>query len=349
MNFRLVQKQRKRQLSDAEESDIDDSKVKKSKNESSSRKLSSAKRDSEDTDCSDDEREQESKDKCRAKSSAFRLTKADVHVNAEVSTNQLIQKMNQDMHKMFDSLTLKMDTIAEEIEKKLCAKFLQMLDKRINNEIRKVKEDIDSRISIVKEDIYDEIKDLNDKVADLNSGDSENKRELNIILRNVSERTNEHVCDTVNAILKDDLRLRDVSATRAERLSNQNNGNKETDRSTKPGLIVATLRNKDDKRKVIENKKKLNDSRNRHKGVFIHGDQSRDERLQRSNLKTLIDSIKQGDGASLQLRGSRVVREQGNSSENSEDRNQRPEYAYTQVRSKSGNIKGNQAKQKPTR
>ena len=313
---------KKRHLSDAEESDIDDSSVKKSKNESSSRKLSSAKRDSEGTDCSDDEREQKSKDKCRAKSSAFRLTKADVHINAEVSTNQLIQKMNQDMHKMFDSLTLKMDTIAEEIEKKLCAKFSQMLDKRINNEIRKVKEDIDSRISIVKEDLYDEIKDLNDKVADLNPGDSENKREVNIILRNVPERTNEHVCDTVNAILKDGLRLRDVSATRAERLSNQNNGNKETDRSTKSGLIVATLRNKDDKRKVMENKKKLNDSRNRHKGVFIHGDQSREERLQRSNLKTLIDSIKQGDGASLQLRGSRVVRENGNSSENSGERNQ---------------------------
>ena len=72
----------------------------------------------------------------------------------------------------------------------------------------------------------------------------------------------------------------------------------------------------------MENKKKLNDSRNRHKGVFIHGDQSREERLQRSNLKTLIDSIKQGDGASLQLRGSRVVRENGNSSENSGERNQ---------------------------
>ena len=126
--------------------------------------------------------------------------------------------------------------------------------------------------------------------SDKKDGDTMNKRELNIILRNVPERKNEAICDTVNAILKDGLRLRDVSVTKAERLYIQNSekGNKGKDRNTKPGVIVASLRNKDDKRKVTENKKKLNDSRNRHECVFIHSDQSREERLQRSNLKTLI-------------------------------------------------------------
>ena len=71
------------------------------------------------------------------------------------------------MHAMFESLTKKMDSMANEIETKLSGKFSQMLDKRINSEISKVKHEINTRINIVKEDLYYDIKDLNDKVADM--------------------------------------------------------------------------------------------------------------------------------------------------------------------------------------
>ena len=196
------------------------------------------------------------------------MTRADVHVDADVSTNQLILKMNQDMHTVFENLTQKMDSMASEIEINLSRKFSKM-DKRINNEKTKVKEEIDSRINIVKEDLYDEIKDLTDKVADMESDikneDKINNRELKIVLRNVPERKNEDVCDIVKCIPKDGLRLRDASVSKAERVPVQNRENKESDRNSKPGIIIAALRNKGDKRKVMENKKKLNDSRNRQK------------------------------------------------------------------------------------
>ena len=74
--------------------------------------------------------------------------------------------------------------------------------------------------------------------------------------------------------------------------------------------------------KVFENRRKLNESRNRHKGVSIHPDQSKEERQQRSNLKLIIDSVKSGNCNDLQLRGSRVVREQGQPGENKDSRNE---------------------------
>ena len=315
---------KKRNYSDADDSGAEDSIVKKSKCESSAKRKGKEKKSKQINDCSEDGRDRDVEDE-EAKSCAFRLTRADVHVDAEVSTNQLIKKMNKDMHAMFENLTKKMDSMANEIETKLSRKFSQMLDKRINSEISKVKQEIDTRINVVKEDLYEEIKDLNDKVADMESNitneDNVNNRELNIVLRNVPERQNENECDIVNGILKDGLRLREITVTKARRIPVQSHDNKDSDR-TRPGVIVASLQSKDDKRKVMENKRKLNESRNRHKGVFIHGDQSKEERLQRANMKTLIDCIKQGDSDSLQLKGSRIVRESNDSDEHTGSRNQ---------------------------
>ena len=68
----------------------------------------------------------------------------------------------------------------------------------------------------------------------------------------------------VNGILKDGLRLRDVTVTKARRISVQNSDALDSDRGNKPGVIIASLQSKDDKKKVMENKKKLNDNKNRH-------------------------------------------------------------------------------------
>ena len=94
--------------------------------------------------------------------------------------------------------------------------------------------------------------------------------------------------------------MRYITVTKAIRISVQSSDNKDSDRRSRPGVIVASLQSKDNKRKVMENKRKLN----RHKGVSFHGDQSKEERLQRANMKTLIDCIKQGHSDPLQLKGS---------------------------------------------
>ena len=126
------------------------------------------------------------------------------------------------MHSMFENLTIKIDTMASEFEKKLSQKVANMLDKRIGREIEKVQKDVDSRIMLIKDDLYDEMRGIDDKIevlkSDIKDCDKANNRELYIVLWNVPERQKEVVPDVVNGILKDDLRLTDVSVKTAERI-----------------------------------------------------------------------------------------------------------------------------------
>ena len=170
------------------------------------------------------------------------------------------------------------------------------------------------------------MKDTDDKIealkSDIKDCDKANNRELNVVLQNVPERQNEVVPDVVNGILKDGLRLTDVSVKKTERIHSLRTDTRGTERNNKPDIIIATLNNKEDRQKVFENKRKLNESRNRHKGVSIHPNQSKEERQQRSNLILIIDSVKSGNCNDLHLRGSRVVREQGQPGEIKDSRNE---------------------------
>ena len=49
----------------------------------------------------DSSRDRRSGGSREAKSSAFRMARADVHVDADVSNNRLIMNSNQDMHTVF--------------------------------------------------------------------------------------------------------------------------------------------------------------------------------------------------------------------------------------------------------
>ena len=241
--------------------------------------------------------------------------------DTDLSTKEMITVMSSSMKTMFENLNRKVDTLASEIEERLTKKFSQLLDKRHSKEISKVKSDINSRIDIVKEDIYRDIENLDTQVKDLSTERStlvqEDDIALRIVLRNVPETRNENVIDTVNGIMRDGLRLRDVSVKKAERKQSdsQNNG-----RSKAP-VIVATLKSREDKQAVMDNKKKLKDDRNKHKMVFIHSDQTKAERLQRANFRTILDSIQKGESDQLEIRGSRVVRST-NRSDNYGHRNQ---------------------------
>ena len=67
--------------------------------------------------------------------------------------------------------------------------------------------------------------------------------------------------NAVNGLLKDGLKLCDVTIQSAERKTNNVS-------ESKSGVIVATFRHKDDKSKVMKNKSKLSDSR-KYDEVFI--------------------------------------------------------------------------------
>ena len=238
-----------------------------------------------------------------------------VSPSADVSTNELISIMSDNMKTMFENLNRKVDSMASDIENRLSKKFSQIIDKRISSEVSKMTKDINARIDIVKNDIYKEFDDLEAQVKDLSyekadlgpSGDID----LRIVLRKGPETRNENVTDTVNGIIRDGLTLRDIEVVKAERkLSDRQQGH-----DSRPPVIVASFKSTEDKHTVMSNKKKLNDDRNKHKRVFLHNDQTKAERIQRANFQTILDFLQKNESRNLQMRGLHVIRGSQNSND----------------------------------
>ena len=120
--------------------------------------------------------------------------------------------------------------------------------------------------------------------------------QLNIVLHRLPNTNNENIVTKVNNVLKEGLKLRNVSVETAER--------KKSYKQSVPGVVVATLRSAEDKKAVMVNKRKLAASLI-YKEVIITHDKSHQQRIQEANLRTLAAVI--GDNK-LAVKGSRLVR-----------------------------------------
>jgi len=74
------------------------------------------------------------------------------------------------------------------------------------------------------------------------------------------------------------------------------------DRSSTPGVVIATMKSKEEKESVMKCKNKLKDSL--FSEVFIHHDQSREERVLASNMQAIVTAV--NAGSKLSVRGQRV-------------------------------------------
>lgn len=68
---------------------------------------------------------------------------------------------------------------------------------------------------------------------------------------------------------------------------------------TKPGVVIATFKSADEKRKVMAEKSKLKNSRGYEK-VFIQHDQTREQRLLSGSFRPVINALKDG-GSNVSL------------------------------------------------
>ena len=119
--------------------------------------------------------------------------------------------------------------------------------------------------------------------------------DVNVVIRNLPESENELIENKVNSVLKDGLRLREVLVESAER--------KKSFRQDKPGVVIAKLRSIEDKRKVMEKKRELKQSRN-YKDIFIENDIPKAQRLMNNNLRNIVKVM---GSDSLEFKGSRIV------------------------------------------
>ena len=144
---------------------------------------------------------------------------------------------------MFSDLTGRLDRLESGLEKRISNKVAQILDKRISTEISRIKKDVDDQISDFKDSIRAEvtagIEDLNEKI---DSPVSQPTLSRNLIIRNLSETSNERIETKVNTMFRDGLKIRDVSAQSAERKVPQEG-------SRNPGVVIVTMKSADEKKK----------------------------------------------------------------------------------------------------
>ncbi|WAQ97664.1 hypothetical protein MAR_030354 [Mya arenaria] len=151
------------------------------------------------------------------------ITQADIHVDGDVTVEQLVRKMSSDMHMLFTSLSERVDKLEATIEQRISSKVSKLLDKRINSELNRIRRDVDDRMDVFKEimrvDVSEEITELKAKVDSLadNRPASGNDISRNIIIRALAEIQNENTVSRVNTLVKDVLKLRGITCESAER------------------------------------------------------------------------------------------------------------------------------------
>ena len=249
------------------------------------------------------------------------VTEADVHVDSDPSVKQLIAKLSADMHMLCSSLNERMDKLESCSEQKISTKVAQLLDKKVNTELSRIKKEVNDKLDSFKEtfrdEINDELVDITSKVNELRNLPTapvqlDKNRSLNVAIRDLPESVNENLNNKVNSLIREGLDIRDVSVSSTER--------KLSRVQSKPGVVIATFKSAEDKRKVMSEKSKLKNSR-RYERVFIQHDQMREQRLLNGNFRAVIGALNR-EGSKFALRGTRVVRteqaDQGDRSQNNE-------------------------------
>ena len=232
-------------------------------------------------------------------------TKAEVHVDSIDESDgikTMIAKLSADMHKLITGVNEKVERVEKTLEKKITDSLTKYFDKRINNEAKKIRREIDERFDTLRSDVKDDLGDLNDKIENISTrleskADDSSASKLSIVIRDLPYTVHENVEVKVNNLIRDGLKVRDVKVESSTR--------KDAYDDSKPGVVIAQLKCENDKKKIMKEKKNLKNS-TQYKKVYVHNDQKREERLMASNLRLLLNAYKRGD-KNISLRGDRII------------------------------------------
>lgn len=225
----------------------------------------------------------------------------------------------QDLHSLVLRLTNDVRVLNESVNQRMLT-FEKFLEARLGAEINKVVDErVDSKLGQFKSEVKKDIDTLSEKVDTMtsrmsmvNTKSAGVNREMNIVIRNLTEKQGENLMSKVNGLIKDGLKISDVKVSSVER--------KKSKHERKCGVVIARCKSMEDKSKVMRAKRVLRDSRN-FKDIFIENDIPISERILNENIKTIVNTF---GNDKLVYRENRIVRQSpsGRSNDNSElDRN----------------------------
>jgi len=164
-----------------------------------------------------------------------------------------LKNVNKNVSDRIDKLEVDLE---KKLSDRLTDKLAQTLDKRVNNEIKRMNKLLDERVDTLWADLNNDLDSINGKVSSLSDAiqtvqppdANESKRKLSAVFRKLPESVNEKLDEKVNMIIKDHMKVDQVQVTSTQRIPNQNNG------SLIPGVVIATFRNEEDRNKVLKAK-----------------------------------------------------------------------------------------------
>ena len=181
-----------------------------------------------------------------------------------------------------------LNALESRLEERIFARLNAVIDDKVAEKISTVRDDLNASM----DEIRDEIDSLKESGAISREHDD---CSLNVVIRNLKEGANEMVDRKVDALFREGLKI-GTKVARAERKNSYN---------SRPGIIIAKLRNSEDKKTVMISKHRLRDSRE-YSGVSIKHDKPKHERVMESNFMTIVNNIP-GARDHVSFRGGRVV------------------------------------------
>ena len=247
----------------------------------------------------------------------------------EVMKNEMkteIEKIRTDFNNRIEGLAKKVETkVSKALDKKLDDKT-KVIKNNIDKEIQKIRTTNDKIVTSVtrveettlptfKEELGDEIDELNRRMKDLEEKVSNGRKEDNdgsepdslkrsIIIRHLDERENENVKDIVNSLISSGLKLDKIRVESAIRKQSKN--------ENKPGIVVAVCKSLNDKNSIMQKKRELRKSR-RYENVYIEHHMAPEQRRLNNNLRAIVNTI---GSDRLFLKGSRVLQNINNNNNN---------------------------------
>ena len=165
--------------------------------------------------------------------------------------------MNNTMQSLFSSLNDKIKQMEHNIENKLISKFNQQIDKCVNSENRKLKNEMETQMSSLRTDLCDDIAEINARLNSMSenfqtsaSNGKPPNMERNIVIRNLPHTLNENLRGKVTGLLRDGLKLAEVVVDNVER--------KESRVESVPGVCGCNTRFKGRQGQYFEGEGKFN-------------------------------------------------------------------------------------------
>ena len=196
------------------------------------------------------------------------------------TVNELVLQLSKDVK----SLAEKFGCFEQSVDKRLAEQVSNAVVTAVNTAI-------EQSMKKLREEFKKDIDSVSDRVARLEQSYAEvvkgTKAENSVIvIRNLPtadrEDTDPAVTEQqVNRLIRDGLKIPDVQLKKTVRKKGWGN---------KPGVVIATVASGEQKKKIMDNKKKLKSS-DTFKRVFIHDDAPPEVRNAEANMRTVLRAV----------------------------------------------------------